>query len=101
MTIREKYQRGPIQIDGVVYPSQAAAARALGVSQNAIWQRLHPDYRKQRRAQRPGPPRRRFVRVTREDMALAQRLLRHFPQVPNVEALFEYALRRLAETTDD
>lgn len=30
----------PVYIRGVVYPSQAAAARTLGVSASAIWRRL-------------------------------------------------------------
>lgn len=36
-----------------------------------------------------------------EDMALAQRLMLHFPAVRTIDELFAYALRRLAETTDD
>jgi len=32
----------PITIDGVSYRSLAEAARALGVSRQAIWTRLHP-----------------------------------------------------------
>jgi hypothetical protein len=32
---------------------------------------------------------------------LAQRLMLCFPEVSNVESLFAYAVRRLAETTDD
>ncbi len=41
------------------------------------------------------------IRVRPEIAAQAQRLMLHFPDVPNVEALFELALIRLAETTDD
>lgn len=36
-----------------------------------------------------------------EDMALAQRLMPHFPDVPNIDALFAYALHQLAAHTDD
>jgi len=36
-----------------------------------------------------------------ETRVLAQRLMLHFPKVATVEALFAYALRKLAETTDD
>jgi Zn-dependent peptidase ImmA (M78 family) len=31
-----------VEIDGVTYQSLAEAARALGVSRQAIWLRLHP-----------------------------------------------------------
>jgi hypothetical protein len=42
------------------------------------------------------------VRITPETAALAQRLMLYeWPGVANVNDLFEYALRRLAETTDD
>jgi hypothetical protein len=40
------------------------------------------------------------IRVTPETAARAQRLMLHFPDVPTVEALFEYALVKLAETTE-
>lgn len=41
------------------------------------------------------------IRITPANAATAQRLMLHFPQVPTVEALYEYALKKLAETTDD
>lgn len=41
------------------------------------------------------------IRVTPETAVLAQRLMLHFPHIPTVEALFEYALVKLADTTDD
>lgn len=41
------------------------------------------------------------IRIDPETAALAQRLKLHFPDIPNVESLFAYALRKLAETTDD
>lgn len=41
------------------------------------------------------------IRISPENALLAQRLMLHFPEQPNVESLYEYALRRLAETTDD
>jgi hypothetical protein len=41
------------------------------------------------------------IRISPDSAALAQRLMLHFPQVATVEALYEYALIRLAETTDD
>ena len=41
------------------------------------------------------------IRISVETAALAQRLMLHFPERPNVESLFEYALRKLAETMDD
>lgn len=31
-----------VELDGVSYPSLAAAARALGVTKQAIWSRLNP-----------------------------------------------------------
>ncbi len=36
-----------------------------------------------------------------EDMALAQRLMLHFPEARNIDELCGLALRRLAATTDD
>jgi len=36
-----------------------------------------------------------------EDMALAQRLMLHFPEARNIDELFSLALHRLAATTDD
>lgn len=47
------------------------------------------------------PAREMVIPVDAETRLLAQRLMLHFPQVPTVEALFAYALQRLAETTDD
>ena len=47
------------------------------------------------------PAREMVIPVDIDTRVLAQRLMLHFPQVPNVESLFSYALRRLAETTDD
>lgn len=41
------------------------------------------------------------IRVSPEIAALAQRLMLHFPEIKTVEALFEHALVKLAETTDD
>lgn len=41
------------------------------------------------------------IRVSPEIGQLAQRLMLHFPDIPTVEALFEHALIKLAETTDD
>lgn len=41
------------------------------------------------------------IRITPENAALAQRLMLHFPHIPTVEALYEYAMTKLAETTDD
>jgi len=42
-----------------------------------------------------------IIPVDAETRALAQRLMLHFPDVPNVESLFPYAVRRLSEMTDD
>lgn len=36
-----------------------------------------------------------------EDMAMAQRLMLHFPEARTIDDLFSLALRRLAATTDD
>jgi hypothetical protein len=36
-----------------------------------------------------------------EDMALAQRLMLHFPEVKTIDDLFSFAIHRLAATTDD
>ena len=36
-----------------------------------------------------------------EDMALAQRLMLHYPQARTIDELFSLALHRLAATTDD
>ncbi len=41
------------------------------------------------------------IRVRLENAALAQRLMLHFPHIPTVEALYEYAMTKLAEMTDD
>jgi len=41
-----------------------------------------------------------WIGIDVETAALAQRLMLHFPDVPNVESLFAYALRRLAETIE-
>lgn len=41
------------------------------------------------------------IRISAESAALAQRLMLHFPDVPNVEALYELAMVKLAEHTDD
>ena len=41
------------------------------------------------------------IHVSPESGLLAQRLMLHFPDVPTVEALYELAMRRLAEHTDD
>lgn len=36
----------PVVIDGVAYPSIAAAARSLGISHTAAWLRANPDKRR-------------------------------------------------------
>jgi hypothetical protein len=41
------------------------------------------------------------VRVSPESALLAQRLMLHFPEIRNVEGLYEYALNELAKRTDD
>jgi hypothetical protein len=41
------------------------------------------------------------IRVSAESAALAQRLMLHFGEVANVEALYELAIVKLAEHTDD
>lgn len=41
------------------------------------------------------------IRISPEIATLAQRLMLHFPEIKTVEGLFEYALVKLAETTDD
>ena len=42
-----------------------------------------------------------WVPIGVETAALAQRLMLRYPDVSTVEALFVYAIQRLAETTDD
>jgi len=41
-----------------------------------------------------------WIPVSAESATLAQRLMPLFPGIPTVEALYEYALERLAETTE-
>lgn len=41
------------------------------------------------------------IRISPDNAALAQRLMLHFPDVPTVEALYELAMLKLSETTDD
>lgn len=41
------------------------------------------------------------IRISPGNAALAQRLMLHFPDIPTVEALYEYAMTKLAEMTDD
>lgn len=47
------------------------------------------------------PAREMVIPVDLETRMTAVRLMLHFPQVATVEDLFSYALRKLAETTDD
>lgn len=105
-----KYESGPVTIDGTEYPSQSAAARARGVSKQAIWQRLNPDWKRannvrpsrdRRRRTDPRPERTRHVRLSKDDALLVARLLRHFPDCTDGDALVSMALHRLAEHTDD
>ncbi len=102
-------RKNPIVIDGVEYPSQRAAARALGISDQAVWFRVHPEYKRSlwqrdqhRRRTDPKPEARRTARISAEDAQLAARLIPfNFPGVADLDQLVSYALRRLAETTDD
>lgn len=104
-----KKKRGPITIDGVEYPTQTAAAKALGITPAAIWNRLHTadrrayraEYRKRLAVLPRGVTQRRWVRLSKDDMALVLRLLPHFPKVATIDDLLSHALHRLAETTDD
>jgi len=41
------------------------------------------------------------IRISPESGLLAQRLMLHFPAVPNVPALYEMAMSELAKRTDD
>lgn len=41
------------------------------------------------------------IHVAPESALLAQRMMLHFPDVPSVEKLYEYAMVRLSQTTDD
>lgn len=99
----------PVTIDGTEYPSQSAAAKALGITPQAVWLRLHPEvgreaktrYRKRRGALPKGASAKRWVRLTKDDMVLAYRLLRHFPACADINALCAHALHQLAATTDD
>jgi len=91
----------------VEYESQAEAARALGVTNQYIWQKLHPDWRKAQRKRlyrdknAPRPERQRWVKLSQEDAAMVARLMLHFPQCESFDALVVYAVRKLAEHTDD
>jgi len=105
--LKEGKRSHTVMIDGVEYPSQRAAARALGITSQAVWFRVHPEYRREykRRYQKPRAEaatlRRRWVRVGKESMELAQRMMLHFPDVPSVDKLYEYAMVKLSQHTDD
>lgn len=96
----ENNKRKAITLDGVEYESQAAAARALGVTSATISRRM-------RKVVRNEEVRRYYLRTKAvkiadlDVLALAQRLMLHFPEICTVEALFVHALRELAARTDD
>lgn len=46
-------RKQPIEVDGVTYPSLAAAARALGISKQAIWLRVNPKHNDRKTVRRP------------------------------------------------
>lgn len=48
-------KRNPVEIDGIWYESQSAAAEARGVSRQAIWQKTHWQRIKNKRKQRNTP----------------------------------------------
>ncbi len=50
---------------------------------------------------KPGRNGKITIEISPETAMLAQRLMLHFPEARNVEALFAYAMGRLSETTDD
>jgi hypothetical protein len=94
----------PVTIDGAESPSQAAAARALGISPQAVWLRVHPEYKRQvyphSRAERDTLLR-RWVKVSQGEVKLATLLLPRFPHCKTIDDLFAYAIHKLAESTGD
>lgn len=87
-------KKTPVTLDGVTYDSLSAAARALGVSVQAVWNRAHPEsirraQKKHRRiTRRPRTTRGgQYVRISKAGADALSALQARYPGIPDSEII--------------